>query len=281
MKSNIFKCIFILSLSFLLVQCNQHSSQEANMVSLDEVAETSDMKSISNETGLPIANEKANILKNLKIIKNAQCRFKVSNVTNSTTEARKIIGAHGGYISDMRFQNSKHQLENRFTVRVPQQNFETILQELSALAEFVDFKNITSKDISEEYVDLQTRLKTKLDVKERYDAILRSKAKTVEEVLLAEEKLRVLQEEIEAAQGRLKFLSNKTAFSTIQIDLYETVAYKEKPKTFTKSFAVKAKQSLVFGWNLIVNLFLAILYIWPLVLITIGIISYLKFRKKK
>lgn len=180
----------------------------------------------------------------------------------------------------MRFRNTTAVLENRFTVRIPQEHFETALSELSALADFVAHKNITSTDVSEEYVDLQTRLATKLEVKQRYDAILRSKAKTVEDLLKAEDKIRVLQEEIEAAQGRLKFLSNKVALSTIQIDLYQTVTYTETPKTLTTPFGSRAKKSVSLGWEMVQSIFLGLLYIWPLLLIALGVLAYFKYRKK-
>ena len=130
-------------------------------------------------------------------------------------------------------------------------------------------------------MDLNTRLQTKLEIKKRYDEILRSKAKTVEEVLLAEEKLRVLQEEIEAAQGRLKFLSNKVALSTIQVDFYETVVYTEEPDTYTKSFGAKAKKSLNVGWSLLQGFLLVLLYIWPLWLLAIALFLFFKYRKQK
>jgi len=249
------------------------------MISLEQVAETSEMKSIANEQDQP-SETQADILANLKIVKNAQCKFNVVDVDSATTAARKMVAAHSGYISDMRFKNTQYQLENRFTIRVPQSEFEPVLAELSKLAKFTDYKNITSTDVSEEYVDLNTRLQTKLEIKKRYDEILRSKAKTVEEVLLAEEKLRVLQEEIEAAQGRLKFLSNKVALSTIQVDLYETVIYKDEPDRYKKSFAAKAKNSVKVGWSLVKGFLLVLLYIWPLWIIAIAFYLFLRYRKK-
>ncbi len=139
----------------------------------------------------------------------------------------------------------------------------------------------SSKDVSEEYVDLQSRLKTKLEVKQRYDDILRTKAKTVEDILLAEEKLRMLQEEIEAAQGRLQFLSSKVALSTIQVDLYETVAFQEAPESYTKSFGANALEGIGGGWQLVQYILLALLYIWPILFLGVGIVLYWKWRKKK
>ncbi|MBQ0740603.1 DUF4349 domain-containing protein, partial [Aquimarina celericrescens] len=88
-------------------------------------------------------------------------------------------------------------------------NFDIVLDSICKTAEFVDFKNISTIDVTEEYVDITSRLKTKVEVKQRYETILRTKAKTVEDILMAEEKLSKLQEEIESAQGRLKYLGSK------------------------------------------------------------------------
>ncbi|MFD0862744.1 DUF4349 domain-containing protein [Sungkyunkwania multivorans] len=275
------KLMTFLSLGLLIAACSHEPSMKySENVDMETVAETADANSISSEEGSLAPKTNTDLLSNLKIIKNAQCRFKVADIDSAVQKARAIVTQHGGYISDMRYQHTNYHLENRFTVRVPQEDFEPVMQQLITLAEFVDFNNVTTKDVSEEYIDLQTRLKTKQEVKARYDEILRSKAKTVEEVLLTEEKLRVLQEEIEAAQGRLKFLSNKVALSTIQVDLYAAVAHKAEPEVYTQTYGSKMKESLSFGWELLSNLFLGLLYIWPFILLTTGIILFFRFRKK-
>lgn len=279
MKSNVFMGLLMITL--ILAGCNQNRTPHMNeVVNLEHVDESYESKTISKETDAMGLEQESTVFDNLKIIKNAQCRFKVKNVDSVTALARNIIEKHNGYMSNMQFKNTLRALENRFTVRIPQQHFEGVLKELTDLAEFVDFTNITTTDVTEEYVDLQTRLRTKLEVKARYDDILRSKAKTVEDILMAEEKLRVLQEEIEAAQGRLKFLSNKVSLSTIHIDLYETVDHREEPETYARTFASKVKESFAFGLDMIEGLFLALLHIWPLLLIATGVVFYVRYRKK-
>ncbi len=280
MKSNVFSSILFSSVFILAIGCSQKSNDEVNMIEMGNVPETEESNGITADPDADVVTEK-NILADLKIIKNAQCRFKVSSVDSTTASAQKIATSYSGYISDMRFTNDSYRRENRFTVRVPQKHFEEVLERLTALAEFVEIKDISSKDVSEEYVDLQSRLKTKLEVKQRYDDILRTKAKTVEDILLAEEKLRVLQEEIEAAQGRLQFLSSKVALSTIQVDLYETVAFQEAPESYTKSFGAKALEGVGGGWQLVQYILLALLYIWPILFLGVGIVLYWKWRKKK
>lgn len=185
---------------------------------------------------------------------------------------------YGAYISNMRFENNLFKKENRFTIKIPQTYFDAIMDSISSFSEFIDYENISTQDVTEEFVDLQSRLKTKIEVKERYESILRKNAITIEDILATEDKIRIIQEEIEAAQGRLKYISNKVAFSTIQIELYETVDYKDEPATYNKTFGTKIKNALSFGWEFLESLFIGILHIWPLIII--GTILFIYFRKR-
>ncbi|HHC78626.1 MAG TPA: DUF4349 domain-containing protein [Flavobacteriia bacterium] len=217
----------------------------------------------------------------VKIIKSASVRYKVMDVKEASRQIQKITGSLRGYISDQRFQNSTYQTENRFTIKIPQESFAVLMDSLGKVAEFIDYENISSRDVTEEYVDLESRLKTKLAVKQRYEIILRQHAKTVKDILATEEKLGVIQEEIEAAQGRLQYLTNKVSYSTVQVDLYETVAYKETPESYTRTFFSKAKEGLVFGWQLIESIVLGIIYVWPLLLIGLVLFFVLRAKFKK
>ena len=121
-----------------------------------------------------------------------------------------------------------------------------------------------------------------MEVKERLEAVLRKNAKTVKDILATENELRVIQEEIEAAQGKIKYMSNRVAFSTIQVEIYETITYKEEPVSYEKGFLAKAKEGLLAGWSFIQNIAIGMLYIWPIILLLImGIIFYKRWRKVK
>jgi len=132
--------------------------------------------------------------------------------------------------------------------------------------------------VTSEYIDFEARLKTKLAVKERYELILRNKAKSVKDLLDVEEKLQRIQEEIESSQGQLKYLTCKVAFSTIQIDLYETVEYKEEPEQYKKTFLSEIKTGFVSGWNILESFLVGIVHVWPL--LVIGFLLFLFIRKR-
>ena len=121
--------------------------------------------------------------------------------------------------------------------------------------------------MTEEYVDITTRLKTKKEVRDRYVDILRSKAKTVKEVLMAEEQIRHVQEEIEAKEGRLRYLRDRVNMSTINLEIYQEIEYQPEPNVYVKSFWAKLKDGFSYGWNLLQGIVLSIVSIWPLVIL--------------
>lgn len=273
--------IFIVTLFVCFIaSCNSAPSKVD--VALENVPISKNYDAVTSSSEVSDAKSMvADSIKQLKIIKSADVRFKVKNVKNATKEIGTIVQHLNGYISDQRFQNTNYKVENRFTIKVPQKHFDTLLDSLIGVAEFVEYQNITSDDVTEQYIDLESRLKTKLEVKKRYEAILRKRANSVKDVLAAEDMIGGIQEEIEATQGRLKYLTNKVSFSTIQVDLYETVNYVEEPEDYTRTFFSKTKEGFSFGWNLIESILLGIIHIWPLLIISGIAVVILKRRKKK
>jgi len=261
------KCylIFLLALFF---GCKQHSLSEQNMV------DTS-VEKIS----LQKSEEQVIDKLNLKIIKTAQGKYKVEDVKIATKNIKELAKNYNGYISDLKFQNNLHNIKNKFTVKIPKENFDVFLDSIRSYVTFIDFENITAKDVSEQYFDAESRLKTKSEVKERYEEILRKKAKTVEDVLNTEEKLRIIQEEIEATKGKLNYLKNRISFSTVDVELYEVVKYKPKPKTYKKGYFTKIKEGFVNGGDMILSLIIIITNIWPILLLLLG--GYIIYNRRK
>ena len=273
---NRFKILAITLCTFCYA-CNNNSYKESLTTETVDISDDFQIAE-SDKTVNSYKIDQSNIPLDLKIIKSATARYKVKNVKEATSKIKAIAQKNGAYISDLRFQNDLYKKENRFTIKVPQKHFDTVMDSVNIIVDFVEYENITTKDVTEEYIDIETRLKTKIEVKTRYETILRKNAKTVEDILKTEDKLRIIQEEIEAAQGRLKYLTNKVAFSTIQIDLYESVDYKETPESYTKTFWNSAKEGLSNGWYFIESFIIILINIWPLLLI--GIISFFIVKKR-
>ena len=113
---------------------------------------------------------------------------------------------------------------------------------------------------------------------DRYIDILRDKASTVEEILNAEEKIRVLTEEIEAKKGRLRYLKDQVSMSTINLQLYERIPYQAEVEA-SPSFFSRLGKSFKNGWSMILEFTLFMANLWP-VLIILGIVLW-RFRVMK
>ena len=268
--------ITVCSLSFF-ISCSEANKEPLNIAveSLDDVVQYESVDTPLERLDNPNLRETE-----LKIIRNATCKLKVDEVEQATVLARDIAFRYQGYISDERFANTRYSKGNRFTIKVPRQFFDEVLDSICALSTFIDHKTVTTKDVTEEYLDVNARLKTKLDVKERYEKILRLKANTVEELLETERQLGKLQEEIDGATGRLNYLSGKVAYSTIQIDMYETVILRKEPDPLKVTFGNQAKEAFSVGWNLVKNIALILFHIWPIIIVLLFVLGYFKWYKR-
>lgn len=202
-----------------------------------------------------------------QIIKTADYRIQVENVDKSSRRANQLATKHGGYVSDSELTNSSYETSNRITIRVPIARFDSLLNDLGTDAIHTAHKRIGSQDVTEEYVDITTRLKTKIEVRDRYVDILRTKAKTVKDVLDAEEQIRIIQEEIEAKEGRLRYLKDQVGMSTIHLELYQSIEFRPEPNAFHESFSTKFVGGLKNGWNLLQGIVIFFVNIWPLLLV--------------
>jgi len=96
--------------------------------------------------------------------------------------------------------------------------------------------------VTEEFIDLETRLQNKISYLSKYNELLK-KAKSVKDILEIEEKTRLIQEEIESVQGRLKFLNNQVDFSALDLQISKKLDLKQYSSNQGK-FIERLKTSL-------------------------------------
>jgi hypothetical protein len=221
-----------------------------------------------------------------RIIRNAKMDMQVEDIKKAFPKIESLVKNLNGYISSSDMQNNNYRISNNLVIRVPNDNLDTLLQLIENQSIFINSSSISSTDVTEEFIDIETRLKTKREVRERYLDILSKKAKTVEDVLLAEEQIRVLTEEIEAKEGRLRYLKNRVNLSTLTLSIYQKVEYVAPPNVYEKSFLTKIKEGFVNGWDILLNLILGLINIWPLVILFVVFVwkrkaIWGKIRRKK
>jgi len=220
------------------------------------------------------------IVQDQKIIKTANLSFETGDLQATHQRILQLTKDNQGFIqNDNSGKNYGKEYVN-LTIRVPSDTFEAMLEGISEGVGYFDQKQITQKDVTEEFVDINARLKAKRKLESRYLELLQQ-AKNVKEMLEIERELSKIREEIEAKEGRLKYLESQVSLSTMYVEFYKTT----EAKGVSLSYGQKIANALKGGWNGISNFFLGILYIWPFIVI-LGVViyfirRYIKKRRKK
>lgn len=159
-----------------------------------------------------------------KIIVTGSMDLEVVSFETAAKEIEKIATAAGGYLGGMTSQSEGNGKKyGEITIRMPQKGFGGALKKIKALGT-VRGENIKRDDVSEEYIDLQARLKNKRRVEETYQKIL-ERATKISDILEVEAKIGEARGEIEQMEGRMKYLDNQVSLSTLTISLSEKGVY--------------------------------------------------------
>ncbi len=214
-----------------------------------------------------------------KIIRNGWLTVEVDEYDRARESLGKLVDSYGAFISRENEQRDEYRIRNDIEIKVHNSRFDEIMDAIAKAkgVAHIDERRTSSVDVGEEYYDLQSRLKTKREVEQRYLDILR-KATTIKDILSVEDKIRVIREEIEAAQGRLNYLSDRVSRSTIHVDLYQNLDY-TVPSVERRGFGSKLVRALESGWNGILNAIIFLGYLWPLWVILIGLFIFWRRRR--
>lgn len=201
------------------VQMSSDKSAEldSGQAAIEEKSQVSFDNNVKQEEAAPTEVE----VPNQMVIYQAELQLRVKKFEQTLQNLEAQVVKYGGYISESNvFKDGVEQVSGRITVRIPQKNFQAFLNDAEGQAAEVLQRSITGTDVTEEYVDLDSRLKSKRVVEERLTSFMQSAQKT-EDLLKISADLAAVQEEIETIQGRMKYLENQTSLSTIHISLFE------------------------------------------------------------
>ncbi len=215
-----------------------------------------------------------------KIIKNARLAHETKNVEATHKKILQLVSQYKGFVQSDNSGKSYNRVYRNMVIRVPSEHFLDFIEGIAEGVAYFDQNDISRQDVSEEFVDLEARMKAKKELEKRYLELLKQ-AKNVKEMLEIERELSKIREEIEAKQGRIKFLQDRVSMSTVSIEFYKLTA----ETGVTQSYGQKMINSLKGGWDGVSMFFLGILYIWPFFLLALIVVfvlrKFLKRDKKK
>ena len=219
-----------------------------------------------------------------KIIKDGRLGLQVTDLPTAKKQIDSLVKVLGGYYANENLRNSDQESGYQLTIRIPVVNFEKFLYSAENGSGKVIYKEIEARDVTEEFVDIESRLNSKRNSLARYNEILK-RANTVKDIIEIAESIRVLQEEIESSEGRLRYLNDCVNYSTLNLVISTEKDFTYKPQK-RDNFWEKFKESVVEGWFGLVDFILGIFSMWPFWLVVTGLFFLIrrgikKFRKKR
>ncbi|MDR9856937.1 DUF4349 domain-containing protein [Paenibacillus sp. VCA1] len=166
---------------------------------------------------------------NKKLMYKANIVMETKDYGAAQTEVRNMVTLSGGYIVNFSETESVSEKGGTFIVKVPANGFSSFLSRLEHIRHENLQRSIEGQDVTEEYVDLESRLKAKQLMEEQYVNFMKKATKTTDLVAFANE-LERIQSEIEQMKGRMRYIDQNVAYSTVEIRLYETPKKPDDPK---------------------------------------------------
>lgn len=210
-----------------------------------------------------------------KIIKEGSVEFETDSLAKTKRRIDGIVKELNGYYASEDENHYTYKDRMYLTIRVPAKHFETLISKIGEGVDHFDSKNISATDVTEEFIDVEARIKTKKETEQRYRDLLQ-KANTVGEILEIEEQISYLRSDIESLEGRLKYLKNKVGFSTLNASFYVEV-----PGGPKQGYGHKFGKGFENGWDGFVMFFVGLTHLWPFLIIGLLVWFFVRRGIKK
>lgn len=215
-----------------------------------------------------------------KIIRDGEIQIEVQDVKPAKIFADSVIRSVQGYCDEEKLINNDYQIEYTLKIRIPCDKLDEFIYRIEKGEGVVSSKSINARDVTDQFIDLETRLANKEKYMTRYHDLLNN-AKSIKDVLELQEKIRVLEEEIESTKGKLNYLNDQVNYSTIMLTISQKKVYSFESKQ-RNDFWNDLKYGFINGWYNFVGFIVFLVNIWLFILlISIAAFFWIRFRKRK
>jgi hypothetical protein len=159
-----------------------------------------------------------------KIIRNADLTLETESPTDGLRKITAAAESHGGFIVTSEFKQNpvapgaKPNQSVTVVARVPASQFASALEQIRTSGDRVVQEKVSGQDVSEEYLDIEARVRNKKALEGQFLDIMKQ-AHKVADALDVQSQLADVRTEIERLEGRRRFLENQAALSTITTTL--------------------------------------------------------------
>ncbi|SFE53180.1 DUF4349 domain-containing protein [Alteribacillus iranensis] len=219
-----------------------------------------------------------------KVIFHGDMTIEVSALEEVQSHIQQRVEEVDGYIVESSVNESENdRRRGTLVARVPQEHFSSFLDEVESASQRVVRRSTRGNDVTEEYVDLESRLRSKETVEQRLTTFM-EEAENTEDLLNISNELSAVQEEIERLEGRIQYLDNRVDYATATIQMEEHAASSLQDSDSLETWS-KAKNLFMSSINGIVSFFSTLIVfvvgLSPILVPLLAITALLLFIRKR
>jgi hypothetical protein len=271
------RSLLLIGIILLCLSCNNNEKGKPSEVRNSFVPDS--IKAFSDAMGNPVSD-------NRKFIRTADLKFKVVDVANTSSKIETIVKNQGGFViytnlsseidnkdtyqvsSDSSLETIYYTLRNELRLRIPNRKFDSTLQSIAALVDFLDYKVVKADDVSLQLLDNQLTKKRANKTNGKTSAETETYTK----------------EKADEADIADRELSDQLRYSTISLQFSQRESIKRSMipnnkdiAAYTPNIFVKIWDAIKIGWTKIEDLFLFAVEMWGIILLVI--LAWLLFKR--
>ncbi len=268
-------CFIFLSL-FILAGCGSKGTNGASRPSLSLGKESEEMTEVTTLSKSEAESDNSISSVERKLIKNGSLKFRTNDIEKTDVFIKRAVKKFDAYISNDENYSNESNKGCDLTIRVPAAKLDSLM---TYIIEYADIRNLDNKsmdieDVTEDYIDTQTRLKIKKASEAKLIDLL-NKAKDLKDLLAVQKQLTDLQADIESIEGRMKYLNDQVNYSTLRVSFYKNAV---KSNTFIGDFW----DALMNGWQVFLEVLTFIANLWVIIFVSVFLVMGFKsYRRRK
>lgn len=291
------KYLLIISIAVCLFSCGSrtsYSSQQADTSFAENNLKSADTSVYTPDSSAKASENPGNSER--KFIRTADLRFKVNNVASSTYKIEDIVSKEGGFITytnlssnvnnsssipvseDSTLETTYYTVTNEITIRVPNNNLDTLLKQIAQYVDFLDSRVIKADDVSLQFLANNLAIKRLTKNSARLANDINKKATRLNDMVDAENESTNKQEQADNSVISNLSLADKVKYSTISLSLYqrqsirhELLANEKNINSYKPSFGRQLLASFTDGWEMLEVFFVFIARFWALISLGIAV----------
>jgi hypothetical protein len=207
-----------------------------------------------------------------KIIRNADLTIEVTSPTETQSKVVSITEAHGGFVVNSEAKQrdngdaSNRTLDIKLVVRIPENQFGAVLDKVRGLANNRKEEKVTGQDVTEEFIDLEARIKTQRALETQFLQIMKQ-AGNIEDALAVQRQIADVRTEIEKLEGRRRFLENRSSLSTIVVNILAPKPIAVNTSGFGRSVRDAVSESVDVGAEIVLFFVRFVIVMIPITLL--------------